>query len=154
MLDFDVNRLVKQLIPSFLRTIIRLKWLAVLFAPIVRIWSSYKEWRILKYYEANVTAQVISIEAYLNKLFDPVKKRIKIVQTVTSNVYIYLRSEGYLDKGINGDKGKVVYMKGEKPETELDGFLVEVPSDINALQVEGVLEKICAVGVSYGIKIV
>ena len=104
MTSFDVHKLIRQLLPTFLRMPVRIAWLEALLCPFTELWAEYVDWRAHRYYEANVTAQTISIEAYLNRLFDPVHRRIRIQHGEDESVYVSLRSEGYEDFYIDGDE--------------------------------------------------
>ena len=149
MLNIDILKLIKQLLPSFLRQPIRIAWLQALFAPIMRMWNGYTGWRTDKVYEAHVTAQTISLQAYLNKLFDPVLNRIVIKHGEQDELYIALRVEGYDEMYIDGDDGEYVHLSIEIDTEVISGFIVDTPSTIDQTQLKGVIESIKLAGVEY-----
>ena len=147
MVSFDTNRLIRLLLPGMLRQPIRIAWLESLLAPVIRMWNEYELCRVEKYYEANVTARTIGMEAYLNRLFDPVEKRVRIMHSVSRPVNVSMRGE-VSDGHIPGDEGLFIDLNGENAE-EIDGFIVRIPEGIDADQVAGVVDRIRAVGVRY-----
>ena len=152
MTSFDVYKLIRLLLPTFLREPVRIAWLESLLIAFKQQWDSYVSWRIDRIYEANVTPQTISLEAYLNRLFDAIQKRIKIKYGDEDSIYVELRGEGY-DLYIDADDGLYIGLIGELSE-EVKGFKVEVPAAIDAQQVSGVINRIKVVGIPYEIEII
>ncbi len=155
MYTFDPYKLIKQLLPPLLRTPMRIAWLTAVLTPFTRAWEEYVAWRADRYYEVHVTAQTISIEAYLNRLFDPINRRIRIKHGEDEGVYLSLRSEGYDDNFyIDGENGTFIGLDGEMNSEVLFGFTVEIPEGIDTVQVEGVVRSIKAAGVPFEVIIV
>jgi hypothetical protein len=153
MMNFNIYRLIRLLLPTFLRQPVRLAWLEALLYPFIAKWNEYTAWRGERYYEAHVTAQVISIEAYLNRIFDPIQQQITITDATFDNrAYVALRSEGYDGYYIDGVDGTYI---GLDTEQVSDGFIVNVPADLAgaASQISGVVSKVRALGVSYAVVI-
>lgn len=148
-MNFNPHKLIRQLLPTFSRKPIRLAWLDAMLSTFVRMWNEYTAWRIDKNYEAHVTCQTVSMEAYLNRLFDTHLQRITIIDAYfDETVYIALSEENYDDMYIDGDDGKVIYLEEEATG---NGFVVSVPEDLSdfAAEIRGVVEKIRALGVGY-----
>lgn len=152
MINIDIYKLIALLLPQVLRQPIHIAWLKSLLTPIITEWQSYTLWHKDKLYEAHVTSQTVSMQAYLNRLFDPILKRIKVSHGATNEFYISLWSETS-GPYILADDGIFLSLEGEINSEVLDGFIVEVPQGIDQIQVTGVVEAIKAVGVSYEIKV-
>ncbi len=156
MISFDVHKLIRQLLPTFLRTPIRIAWLEALLAPLTALWATYVLWRSERMYEAYTTCQTISMEAYLNRLFDPERQRIRIidVSATAELVYVELRGEGY-GLYIDGDEGAIVPLKEEQLGNTFDGFIVLIPAELDGKQrqITGVVDTIRAVGIGYEIQL-
>lgn len=152
MINIDLPKLVKLLLPTALRQPIHIAWLNSLLSPITTEWLQYVLWRKDKLYEAHVTSQTISIQAYLNRLFDPELKRIKVNHGETNEFYISLWSETD-GPYILADEGIFLSLEGEISSEVLDGFIVEIPKGIDATQVAGVVDAVKAAGVSYEVQI-
>ncbi|MDR2361708.1 MAG: hypothetical protein LBD91_03165 [Prevotellaceae bacterium] len=151
MMNFDIYRLIRMLLPSFLWQPIRLARLEAWLTPFIDAWMQYLLWREDVMYEAHVTAQVISIEAYLNRRFDREQKRIEVMDANFDNrVFVALRTEPYEDC-IYGD-GTFVPLEAEM---QAQGFAVIIPADLEpvAQQVSGTVDKVKAVGTVYTIVI-
>jgi hypothetical protein len=147
MMNFDTYKLIRQLLPTFSRKPLRLAWLDTMLSPHANAWNEYIDWRLDKYYESNVTCQVISIEAYLNRLFDSEQKRIQVIDAYFNEiVYIALREENYDNLYIDGDEGKIIYLESEQTG---NGFIVNIDEALAdyAAQIAGIVEKIRALGV-------
>ncbi|MDR2886434.1 MAG: hypothetical protein LBV26_00265 [Bacteroidales bacterium] len=148
----DVHKLIRQLLPVFLRKPVRIAWLEALLAPFAAMWAEYAGWRTEKYYEANVTAQTISMEAWLNRRFDPVEKRIRIQHGEDEGVYVSLRSEGYDEEFyIDGEQGAFIALEGEQENEMPFGFTVKIPNSLSVVlsEIEGVVRNIKAAGIPF-----
>lgn len=155
MTNFNPYKLVQLLLPTFLRKPIRIARLFAWLWPFILRWNEYVSWRKDMYYDAHVTSQVISIEAYLNRLFDPEHRRITISDGSFDNrVYVALRTEYYDELYIDGEDGTFVFLSDS--EQKSDGFIVNIPVGLTlfAAQISGVVSKIKALGVSYQINII
>lgn len=150
MTGIDVHKLIRYLLPTFLRKPLRMAWLEALLAPFAAMWTTYAGWRAEKYYEANVTAQTLSMEAYLNRLFDTVEKRIRIRHGEDKGVYVSLRSEGYDLYYIDGEEGAFIALEGEQDE-RLFGFTAVIPATLSgrSAEIESAVRNIKAAGVPF-----
>ncbi|MDR1199070.1 MAG: hypothetical protein LBK94_08700 [Prevotellaceae bacterium] len=149
MINFNPHKLIRQLLPTFSRKPLRLAWLDAMLSPFVRMWNEYVAWRTDEYYEAHVTCQIVSMEAYLNRLFDSTLKRIAIIDAYfDESIYVALVEENYDDMYIDGDDGAIIYLA---EETTGNGFIVSVPEELSdfAPEIRGVVEKIRPLGVGY-----
>ena len=154
MINFDPYKLIRLLLPTFMRLPVRVARLFAWLWPFTRLWGEYGTWRTNIYYDAHVTSQVISIEAYLNRLFDPEQRRITITDFLFDNrVYVALRSEGYDEYYIDGENGTYIYLADMQVG---DGFVINIPASLAALsiQISGVADKIRALGTYYKINII
>ena len=154
MINFNPLKLIRLLLPTFLRRPLRIAWLEVLLSSFIRRWSKYADWRDNMYYEVHVTAQVISIEAYLNRLFDPAQRRITVGDMQYDyRVYVSLRNEQYEDLYIDGEDGTYIYLADMQVG---DGFVVNLPAALADMstQVGGAVDKIRAIGTYYQINII
>lgn len=113
------------------------------------MWGEYTDWRKEKVYEAHVTAQTISLQAYLNKLFDPVHNRIVIRHGEQDELYIALRIEGYDEMYIDSDEGAIAHLSIEIDTEVISGFIVDVPSSVDLTQLKGVIDSIKLAGIEY-----
>lgn len=151
MTSININKLIRQLLPPFLRQKSRLAWLDSLFNPEKAAWDGYEAWRNEKFYEARVTPQTISIEAYLNRLFDAEQKRIKVEHGESKDFYLYYSTVPG-GKYINADTGVFIYQEGEYSEKVVDGFIVSIPNEINQPLLIGTIDKVKAANTKYEIK--
>jgi hypothetical protein len=152
MMNFDPYSLIRQLLPTFQRKPLRIARLEAWLTPFIRRWNSYGLWRSAIYYEAQVTAQIISIEACLNRRFDPDRRRITVGDDYFDNrVYVSLYDEQY-ELYIDGHDGTLVHLDNEQL---LDGFAVNLPADLAGVaeQVRGAVDNIKALGVKHQINI-
>jgi len=154
MMNFDPYKLIWLLLPTFLRRPVRIARLWAWLAPFVQGWNNYVTWRTNMYYEAHVTSQVISIEDYLNRLFDPEQRRITVGDmTYDNRVYVALRTELYDDLYIDGEDGTYLYLEDMQVG---DGFVVNIPADLSGSmgQISGVVDKVRAAGTYYQVNII
>jgi hypothetical protein len=154
MINFDPYKLIRLLLPTFLRRPIRIARLWAWLASFARRWSEYLLWRTDMYYLARVTAQVISLEAYLNRLLDPAQRRITVEDMQYDNrLYVSLRDEPYDDLYIDGEDGTYIYLANMQVG---DGFVINIPAALAHLvtQISGVANKIRALGTYYQINII
>lgn len=153
MINIDIRKMTEQLLAPFLRKPNRISWLNSLLSPIKSMWDSYVKWRADKLYEAHVTPQVISIEAYLNRLFDPLSRAIEVERGESKDRFLSLWSEQNGPYFSADADDFFLFLDGEYGDKVLDKFTVLVPKDIDQTRVAGVLDKIKAVGTTYEIKI-
>jgi hypothetical protein len=154
MITFDPYRLLRLLLPTFCRQPLRIARLEAWLATFLQRWSEYERWRHDTACDARVTAQVISIEACLNRLFDAEQRRITVGDAYFDNrVYVALREEEYDDFYIDGQAGTFIPLDAEQAG---DGFEVRLPADLEDVQgqVDGVVNKIRALGMAYRIVII
>lgn len=77
-----------------LRKAKRLAWLRVILSPIRRMWDAFTAYRKESLYRVNHTGQVIYLQKALNDAFDPVQRRIEVVDgDFETMVNLYRRIE-------------------------------------------------------------
>ena len=151
MINIDIAKQVRLLLPPALRKPVHIAFLQSMLRPMIEEWQKYLIWRSDRLYEAHVTSQTISMQAYLNRLFDPILKRIVVSHGESNDFYISLWSEPD-GPYIPADDGVYLGLAGEQG-AEVNGFIVEIPSGIDQVQVAGVVDSIKAAGVNYEIRI-
>ena len=87
-LNFNIEQYVEDYIPPSLRKPVRLAWLDALTAPVRQMWEEYRYFRDEARYAAAVTGQKIVLEAYLNRLFDPMLKRIYLRTGIDAGAWV------------------------------------------------------------------
>jgi hypothetical protein len=125
MFNLDYNKLLLQLIPSFLRRPRMVGWLQSLIYPVKELFEIFIEFRTQKLYELSHNGQVFSMENVLNDRFDTMERRIYITDGLTKDrMYAYTRDENkplFLPK--------FVYTRGDYADSGVD-FIVWVPNAI------------------------
>lgn len=135
----DKAKFIEQLLPVKLRTDIRKDWLGAILDPEESLHADFitkvAEIRL----ELSRNGQKISMEAYLNDLFDNTDRRIYIDDptSVFVNVFLYLIAEGQINPtlyyisefGTSPDDELFLYQISEYEATEED-FVVYYPDTI------------------------
>jgi len=118
--SFDHIKFIEQLLPGDLRTTTRKEWLAALLDPGNTLHSEFLSKVSEIRDEIALNGQKLTIEWYLNNLFDAVDRRIYIDDPSTTFVLValYLISEG--------QDGQALYLISESPDGdgELELFLI------------------------------
>jgi hypothetical protein len=125
MFNLDYNKLLLQLIPSFLRKPRMVGWLQSLIYPVKELFEIFIAYRTEKLYELSHNGQVFSMENVLNDRFDNDERRIYISDGLTKDrLYAYTRDE---DKALF--LPKYLYTRGDYADSGVD-FIVWVPNEI------------------------
>lgn len=92
MFDIDWNKVVAWLWPPLLRNSWWVNFCRALISPIVTNYNTFIVFRNNNIYTLNHTSQVFSIESALNDRFDPVDRRIYLMDTDNYDA-IYLQPD-------------------------------------------------------------
>lgn len=96
MFNLNINwlKIIKENLPFFLQTPMRIDWLRAAIAPFISIHGEFRAKYQVLVYKIAFTFQVIYIEKVLNNKFDPVNTGIYIQDAgITVRHYLYRKSE-------------------------------------------------------------
>lgn len=93
-LEIDVPNFINNWLPVHQRLVNRLSFLQVVLAPFTIMMAEYKAWRDKSITRAYVSGQKISMEWYLNELFDPTNRDIYIDSPDNTGTLVALIAEG------------------------------------------------------------
>ena len=126
MYNLDYNKLLLQLIPSFLRKDRLVGLMQSIVYPVKQLFDLFIKYRSERIYELNHSGQVYSMENVFNDRFDAEERRIYITDGFAKDrTYIYTRAE---NKPVF--LGQVfLYNRGDYGDTGVD-FIVWVPNAI------------------------
>lgn len=88
------DKLVFALLPGWARATFRLAWLRGVCAELQRMFDEFLAWRSEKNREANVTGETISLEAWLNHVFNLEPYGIFVLNKPASGIVLFRESEG------------------------------------------------------------
>ena len=135
--SFDKSKFIQQLLPTFLRTTLRETWLGVLLKPLFDIHSDFLTKVDEIRDEIALNGQKLTLEWYLNNLFDNTNRQIYITYADEENpspaVYLISENQDGLDTYLisetpQGDGTVNLYLISE---TEGDAdFIVHYPDNI------------------------
>ena len=149
-IGFDIPAFVRQYLPPILRTPVRVAWLSSLTAALEKIWADYDRFRTEARYAAAVTGQKIVLEAYLNRLFDPEMRRIRITYGQDAGLWV-----DYNADSDGGDEylydGVAVGSKEQGAADESEDFTVEIPAGTDPEAVRSIVNKYAIIGVTFNI---
>lgn len=155
MISINFRRLAYYLTPVTKRIIagvvaFRVKWLQYILKPLDTLMQSYNNTRFEQIIKANVTGQVKLLQWYLNNLFDNELRRIRIYHASDGGYFIHNHEEstpGYLlaYNEIEGGGDTYIYLNSELLGV-LNKFYIEVPPNVNNIELTGVVEKYKAAG--------
>lgn len=130
----DLNKLVVELLPPFLRKPIIVAFLIVLTSPLISIYLLFVAFRQKAKYKLQHNGQVCFLRKVLNDKFDPQLRRIVIEDVERAlPVYIFTKNEGnpvYLYEDNEGVKPKYLYPDFQINDSSLADFLVKIPADV------------------------
>ncbi len=131
--NIDYNKLIANLIPTFLRKRTHFDWLVSLFAPINLAYADFKKFRNDAIYRVTHNSQVYSIENVFNDRYDKDLRRVYITDAYESTVdYIYRSADNepqYL--GL-----QYIYRNGYFSPNDTD-FLIVFPKELKPIDVTG-----------------
>ncbi len=162
MYNIDFAKLIKQLLPSFLRHPMQQSWLRTLLHPLSLLHSAFITWRSKVDFRLSISGQVRSLEYMLNKTYYG-DGGIKLIHISDSgriiSSYLYNAAEGqplYIQNRDEPSAGMPaqVYLFNRSEPRGYD-FTVWVPStlEFNINHMSGLLNRHKAAGFSYEIKI-
>lgn len=93
ILDFDINKFLKRMLPIHKRQTNRLKFFWWPLKNIQSLWNEFKEYRKDVFFKANMTGSTISLEAYLNKYVDGANGSISIIESNDYGTWVGFESE-------------------------------------------------------------
>lgn len=122
--NINYGRLVVWLLPNALRKTRLIAYIEALIKPVTSAYLAFRHYRNARLYELAITPQVCYLEKMLNDRYDPLQRRICIVDSVDQDPqHIYLAAENkpvYL--GV-----KTIYTMGETSILYPFDFFVQVP---------------------------
>lgn len=132
----NIDLFINNWLPSHKRQTNRKGLLAVLLTPFTIMMGEFVAWRDEAIIRANVTSETISIEWYLNYLFDPTLKRIHIESNDGDGVILGVKTTEPLKFLYFGDKDdeptafQYLYKPGETTDLGTASFGVYIPTDL------------------------
>ena len=76
---FNIERFIVDYLGSLFGSNRWKRWIYSLLYPLITLWDDYDKWRRRRFYLINITAQIISLEGFLNDEFDSTERRIYII---------------------------------------------------------------------------
>ena len=137
---FDINfqSFVRQLLPVRLRQSKTIRWLQCLITPVIELYHTFSDNRTNNLYILSHNSQVVYLQAALNDVFDPISRRIYIIDGGTSDpLYIYLVAEiqpTWL--GLVAEIGSTFYSNPQwlytntEAASSVNSFVIRVPVSI------------------------
>lgn len=140
-IKIEIPDFIYNWLPVHQRLMKRVKFLQVLMSPFTIMMGEYLAWRDKSITRAYVSCEKLSMEWYLNELYDTDLRRIYIESPDATGVYVALESEGTptLDVGLESEPTEVsdfvmVPLPYEDVDTGNADFVVWVPVDLVALE--------------------
>lgn len=137
LISIDIAGFINNWLPVHKRKIRWLSFFQVLLVPFRLMMAEWKQWRDSAITRAYVSSQKLSIEWYLNELFDPVDRGIYIDTPAASGLYLALETEltPVLLAGLETEPAELgdyeyVPLPGEDVEGGMADFIVYVPADL------------------------
>jgi hypothetical protein len=133
------------------------QWINATLKPLVQLWSTYDNYRKQTYLFINITNQTISLEGYLNNLYDSTLRRIYISNTasIPGLIFPLNTSEG---QGVlfplNTSEGQGVLFPIDNTEKFAVDFIVYVPSFTaeEMVEVAGTVENFKVAGLRFSVE--
>lgn len=125
----DYNKLAILLLPTFLRKPKLVAFIQALIAPIDSIYYQWSNWRVKNIYKLEHTGQICYLRGSLNDDFDPVERRIRVIDSqLYDTTYIFTEAEEQDVWLATEDEPDTLWLRTEveTADTGLD-FLVYVP---------------------------
>lgn len=153
-MNINFNWYVEKYIPPFIRKIKTVKVAKALIKPLLSLWIDFFNFRQEMIYRTNLTSQRLSLESHLNKIFDPIQKRILILHYNDAGLFFPLSDEGYDGIVISleaENDGIFIALDGEVQEDLGVSFIVHVPTGLNNEMIKGEIELYKLAGKTYNI---
>jgi hypothetical protein len=149
--DVDFAALVRILLPVRLRKTLTIRWLLCLIKPVQELYDKFCANRNNNIYTLTHNGQVVRLQVVLNDTFDPVSRRIYVVDDhIFDALYVYLPPETHqLWLGRISEVGATFYPNPQwlytRTEVAFSGyqFLVMVPVAIaiDAARMNALIDK-------------
>jgi hypothetical protein len=146
-ISIDIPGFINNWLPVHRRKNIWLGFLQVLLVPFRTMMSEYKDWRDASIMRAYVSSQTISMEWYLNELYDPIDREIRILTADPSGFYVAMQSETapVMLAGLQTvltEAGTFAYvpLPGEDLVTGMADFVVHAP--LALMSMEAAIRKV------------
>lgn len=157
--NLSFRRLAILWLPTFLRKNIMSQLLSVILRPIELMYIDFLRLRQQNLIRINYTYQKFSLQRRLNERFDPMLKRIKIVNAVQyEGVYLYTEAESgpmMTKHQWLHDNNNPIYLRTEAELTSEYDFIVQIPnSNINQIQLAAEVDYYKLIGKNYKIVII
>jgi hypothetical protein len=117
--DWDIDKTILWLMPSFLRKIAHWSWLKALLSPVKSKYADFLVYREAQLYESYLTGQTIQLQRILNDKYDPDLRRIIIIHSLDNDIVLFLDEENQPDEDL------VFYMDSEGQADTLSLYLDE-----------------------------
>lgn len=98
--DWDIDKTILWLMPSFLRKIMHWSWLKTLLTPLKTDYADFLAYRSTQLYECYITGQTIQLQRILNDKYDPDLRRIIIIHSLDNDVNLFLDAENQPDEDL------------------------------------------------------
>lgn len=141
LIEINVPGFINNWLPVHKRLAARLRFLQVLLAPFSIMMATYKVWRDKSVTRAYVNSQKMSMEWYLNELYDADLRRIYIESPDASGLYIALETESSpaMTTGLQSEPAELsdfvmVPLPYEDVDTGNADFVLWVPLDLSMLE--------------------
>ena len=131
--NLDIEKLIKLLLPTFLRKERVIAFLDAITAPIQRIYTRFRANREQNLHQLSITPQVFSLEKMLNDRYDSRLRRIYITDGMFRNAsYVYLAKEQQpVYVHTNAEATMYIY---NAPDVDFlnETFVVHIPATLTA----------------------
>jgi hypothetical protein len=154
MINFNINWYVEKYLPGFIRKTNNVRAIKALVKPLLSLLTDFYNFRIEMIYRTNLTSQRLSLESHLNKIFDPIQKRILIAHYSDSGLFFPLSDEGYEGTIVSLESendGLFIALDGEVREEIGVSFLIYAPTGLNNEMIKGEIEQYKLAGKTYEI---
>lgn len=141
--NIDLRRLGLLWLPTFLRNVRTVAIVGYMAAPIETLYVEFLKRRKQNVIKMDFNYQKFSLQQRLNNAFDPIERRIRIVNAVQyEGVYLYTEAEddaAYTKTQWLGDNP--LYLRTESELTSEFDFIVEIPNtNINLYQLRAEID--------------
>lgn len=139
-LFIDIADFVYGWLPTHKLQAVRIQFFTKLQLPFVTLMNDYISWRDAKITASKVTGETLSIQWYLNQLFDPIANSITIESIGVSGLSAGLETGGedYVSAGNEGETPDTYAVAGlsnaDYPPFNDKSFIVNIPSSLASQQ--------------------
>ncbi|MCC2590369.1 hypothetical protein [Chryseobacterium sp. MFBS3-17] len=136
--NFDVRKYALQLLPPWLRSGMAMAVVLAFATPLLDVYIAFTRNRKVNLIKLQFNYQKFSVQKRLNDAFDPIERRIRIVNAVQyDGVYLYTEAEDdpFYSKTVWLHPDNPVYLRTEAELYSEFDFIIEIP-DININQIQ------------------